>query len=131
MMKPILRKKNRGIMLIEPLEKGFFGLQDGDEYVHLGIHNHVLLWNSKEANDNKIGKVLWEYNVRRREEIINKFILSEYAEYLEYVKTISMLIELKKLAREYINAHTGDEIPLKRVYELPRKFIPHSKLRFS
>jgi hypothetical protein len=77
-MNHIRRKKNGGVLLIEPLEKGYNGLNTGDEYVHLGERNKVLLWGSARADDEKIGKVIWDYGVKERESVVNRFDESEH-----------------------------------------------------
>lgn len=85
-MNHIRRKKNGGVLLIEPLENGYTGLKTGDEYVHLGNHNKVLLWGSERADNDKIGKVIWDYGVNERERVVNRFDESEYAQYINYMK---------------------------------------------
>ena len=84
----IKRRKNGGDIILKPLENGFEDLKDGDEYVYLGKHNKVLLWRTEKAVDTNIAKVLWVYNVKDRDKIINKFeeeLLQRYKTYfLEY-----------------------------------------------
>jgi hypothetical protein len=77
-MNPIRRKKNGGTLLIEPLARGYNDLKEGDEYVHLGKHHRVLLWASIESDDERIGRVVWDYNVKDRARVISKFQEVEY-----------------------------------------------------
>jgi hypothetical protein len=81
-MNRIIRKKNGGILLIEPLPRGYDDLKDGDGYVHLGKHHRVLLWASPKTDDTRLAKVIWDYNVKNRESVINKFYDDQYTEYL-------------------------------------------------
>lgn len=82
----IKRKKNNGTLLIEPLKNGFDDLKDGDEYVYLGKYHKVLLWASIESDDDRIGKVIWDYNMKDRARVINKFNEDEYAELKKYIR---------------------------------------------
>ena len=82
----IKRKKNNGTLLIELLKNGFDDLKDGDEYVYLGKHNRVLLWASIESDDERIGKIIWDYNVKDRARVINKFNEDEYTELKKYIR---------------------------------------------
>ena len=82
----IKRKKNNGTLLIEPLKNGFDDLKDGDEYVYLGKYHKVLLWASIESDDDRIGKVIWDYNMKDRARVINKFNEGEYAELKKYIR---------------------------------------------
>jgi len=87
-MNHIRRKKNGGVLLIEPLEKGYNELKTGDEYVHLGERNKVLLWGSATADDDRIGKVIWDYGVKERERVVNSFDEKEYAEHIYYMRVM-------------------------------------------
>lgn len=88
-MNAIIRKKNGGTLLIEPLARGYDDLVDGDEYVHLGKHHRVLIWGSIESDDERIGKVIWDYNVKDRERVVNKFQENGYREFKQYVGMIT------------------------------------------
>ncbi len=88
-MNHITRKKNGGTLLIEPLPRGYDDLKDGDEYVHLGKHHRVLLWASIESDDERIGKVIWDYNVKDRARVINKFEEDEYTEFKKYMRMVT------------------------------------------
>ena len=87
-MNPIRRKKNGGTLLIEPLPRGYDDLNDGDEYVHLGKHHRVLLWCSIESDDERIGKVIWDYNVKERARVISKFQEDEYTEFKRQMRAV-------------------------------------------
>lgn len=87
-MNNIRRKKNGGDIIIEPLINGFEDLNDGDEYVHIGKHNKVLLWGSEIAKDTNIAKIIWDYNVKDRDKVVNKFVLSEYDNYKNYIRNL-------------------------------------------
>ena len=92
-MKHINRRKNGGSMLIEPLENAYEDLKDGDEYVYLGKHNRVLNRGSKRTDDNKIGKVVWMYNVKDNYKVVAMFDTFNYIQYKEYVVDFKGLIE--------------------------------------
>jgi hypothetical protein len=92
-MNHIKIRKNGGVILIEPLEKGYEELKTGDEYVYLGYNNDVLPWRSMVADfshffDNKIGKVIWDYGVDERERVVKKFDESEHAKRINYMHII-------------------------------------------
>ena len=72
-MNHIKRRKNSGDLIIEPLENGFDDIKHGEEYVYLGEHNRVLEWRSPRASVLKIGRVIWDYNVKSRAWVICKF----------------------------------------------------------
>ena len=65
-MNHIKRRKNGGDLILEPLKNGLNDLRDGEEYVYLGKHNRVLEWRSPQASILRIGRVIWDYNVKFR-----------------------------------------------------------------
>lgn len=87
----IRRKKNGGDIIIEPLINGFDDLNDGDEYVYVGKHNKVLLWGSEKAKETDIAKVIWDYNVKNRYFVVNKFDEGEFQRYKEYISEYNMV----------------------------------------
>jgi len=87
-MNPIRRKKNGGTLLIEPLARGYDDLKEGDEYVHLGKHHRVLLWASIESDDERIGRVVWDYNVKDRARVISKFQEDEYTLFKKHMRMV-------------------------------------------
>lgn len=90
-MKSIRRKKNGGDIIIEPLINGFKDLNDGDEYVYVGKHNKVLLLASEKTEDTNIAKVIWGYNIKNRNEVISKFVLSVHNGYKKYIYDYGMV----------------------------------------
>lgn len=92
----IKRKKNGGDIIFKPLANGFVDLKHGDEYVYLGIHNKVLLWNTERAVNTHIAKVLWDYNVKDRDKVINKFDEELYQKYESYFLRYQMVMETMK-----------------------------------
>lgn len=87
-MKTIRRKKNGGVVLIQLLENGFDDLVDGDEYICLGKHNRILNLVSDKANNNDIGKIIWDYKVKDRKKVIGFFDIQSYVIYKDYFLNI-------------------------------------------
>lgn len=71
-MNHIKRKKNGGYIIIEPLRNGYEDLRDGDQYVYLGKHNRVLAWESPQTSILRMGRVIWDYNVKFRGWVIRE-----------------------------------------------------------
>lgn len=68
----IVARKNKGILILEKLEKGLYTegiFQHGDSFVYLK-GNRVLNWGSPHAKDREVAKVIWYYNVGDRKKVI-------------------------------------------------------------
>jgi hypothetical protein len=102
-MKNIRRKKNGGDIIIEPLINGFKDLNDGDEYVYIGKHNKVLLLGSEKAKETNIAKVLWGYNIKNRDQVIDKFALSVYDDYKKYIYDYEMVNKFIQIMKSIPN----------------------------
>ena len=48
-------------------------LNDGDQYVFLGKDNKVLHATSRRTSLERMGKVIWDYGVRKRDMVISRF----------------------------------------------------------
>lgn len=71
-MNQIIRTKNDGYLIIEVL-KSYEELNDGDQYVFLGKGNKVLHATSRRTSLERMGKVIWDYGVRKRDMVISRF----------------------------------------------------------
>ena len=70
-MNHIARKKNGGYLIVEVL-KDYRGINDGDEYVFLGKDNKVLQATSKRTSLERMGRVIWDYGIRKRDLVISR-----------------------------------------------------------
>lgn len=105
----IKRKKNGGDIILKPLANGFTDLKDGDEYVYVGKHNRVLLWNTEKAVDTNIAKVLWDYNVKDRGKVMNKFDEELFQKYKTYFLEYNRVNELDLKDHERYEEYTECE----------------------
>ena len=71
-MNQIIRTKNGGYLIIEVL-KDYKDINDGDEYVFLGKHNKVLQATSRRTSLERMGRVIWDYGIRKRDMVISRF----------------------------------------------------------
>lgn len=71
-MNQIIRKKNDGYLVIEVLNS-YEDLNDGDRYVFLGKDNKVLHATSRRTSLERMGKVIWDYGIRKRDVVISRF----------------------------------------------------------
>lgn len=92
-MRNISRRKNGGTILIEPLENSYEDLNDGDQYVYLGKHNRVLNRGSERTDDNRIGRVMWVYNVKDIDKVVMTFNILDYIDYKEYVTMFKSVLK--------------------------------------
>ena len=71
-MNQIIRTKNEGYLIIEVLNS-YEDLNDGDQYVFLGKNNRVLQATSRRTSLERMGKVIWDYGIRKRDMVISRF----------------------------------------------------------
>lgn len=71
-MNHIKRKKNDGYLIIEVLNS-YEDLNDGDQYVFLGKDNKVLHATSRRTSLERMGRVIWDYGIRKRDVVISRF----------------------------------------------------------
>lgn len=109
-MKHIRIKKNGGVLLIEPLENGLSELKDGDEYVYLGKCNEVLCWESVTVDDERIGKVIWDYGVGAREMFVCGFDEVDYAQRVTFMRMVCNSTYGTNAVKSLENAPRGYEI---------------------
>ena len=70
-MNHIVRKKNGGYLIVEAL-KDYKDINDGDEYVFLGKYNKVLQATSRRTSLERMGRVIWDYGVSKRDMVISR-----------------------------------------------------------
>jgi hypothetical protein len=100
-MRNISRRKNGGTILIEPLENSYEDLNDGDQYVYLGKHNRVLNKGSERTDDNRIGRVIWVYNVKDINKVVMPFDAMDYIEYKKYLVMFKEFLNKQKTSETY------------------------------
>lgn len=71
-MNHIVRRKNEGYLIIEVLNS-YEELNDGDRYVFLGKGNKVLQATSRRTSLERMGRVIWDYGIRKRDMVISRF----------------------------------------------------------
>lgn len=71
-MNQIIRTKNEGYLIIEVLNS-YEDLNDGDQYVFLGKHNKVLHATSRRTSLERMGRVIWDYGISKRDMVISRF----------------------------------------------------------
>ena len=71
-MNHIVRRKNDGYLIIEVLNS-YEDLRDGDRYVFLGKDNKVLQATSRRKSLERMGRVIWDYGIRKRDMVISRF----------------------------------------------------------
>ena len=67
----MVRKKNGGYLIVEVLNS-YEDLNDGDRYVFLGKDNKVLQTTSKRTSLERMGRVIWDYGIRKRDLVISR-----------------------------------------------------------